>query len=207
MCAACSTRYAWPRALMRSADRVPINLSGFVARPLKRDVPILGHEPNSSSASVHPSRLVAYCFHSRCCSNRRTPERLLSRHHRPGDPGKFVGQRQGNEPERAAAQQLPNPARKSVQLVGNSAHDGRCTDGQQSAQIPVALLGDPTEFLFAAAGVLPRDQSDPGGEFTAGLKYPRISDRGYDGRGRDRSDTRDCRQATADNIRLVFLHH
>jgi len=54
MCPACSARHPRPLALMRSADRVPINLTGFVTRPLKRDVPILGHEPNFPSAPFTP---------------------------------------------------------------------------------------------------------------------------------------------------------
>src|ERR1044071_5369742 len=35
---------------MRSADRVPINYTGFAARPRYRVLPILGHEPNFPSA-------------------------------------------------------------------------------------------------------------------------------------------------------------
>jgi hypothetical protein len=54
--------------------------------------------------------------------------------------------------------------------------------------------------------VLPRDQTDPGRKFPAGFEYRRISNRGRYRSGGDRSDTRDRRQATADDIRLVRSH-
>src|ERR1051325_1772346 len=50
MCPACLKRRTWPPALMRSADGVPINYTGFAARPRYRVLPILGHEPNFPSA-------------------------------------------------------------------------------------------------------------------------------------------------------------
>ena len=61
MCPAYLARHAWPLALMRSADRVPINFAGFDAPPRFRVFSIPGHEPSIIS-SVHPSRSVACCL-------------------------------------------------------------------------------------------------------------------------------------------------
>jgi hypothetical protein len=47
MCPACSMRRAWPLALMRSADRVPINSAGSRPRP------IIGLSPSSVTTEVH----------------------------------------------------------------------------------------------------------------------------------------------------------
>jgi hypothetical protein len=49
MCPAYLTRRAWPLALMRSADRVPINSAGFETPPHYRVLPILGHNRISSA--------------------------------------------------------------------------------------------------------------------------------------------------------------
>ena len=48
-------RRAWPLALMRSADRVPINSAGLMTPPHYRVFPILGHEPSFISF-LHPSQ-------------------------------------------------------------------------------------------------------------------------------------------------------
>ena len=46
--------------------------------------------------------------------------------------------------------------------------DSHGPDHQQLPQIAVTLLGDAAQLLLAAAGVLPRDKADPGGQIPAG---------------------------------------
>ena len=48
--------------------------------------------------------------------------------------------------------------------------DRRRTDDEQPAQIAIALLGDAAEPLLAAGRVLPRNESDPGGELASRLE-------------------------------------
>src|SRR6476660_2473049 len=44
------------------------------------------------------------------------------------------------------------------------ADDGECTGDEQAAQIAVTLFADAAEPVLAAAGVLPRNEPDPGRE-------------------------------------------
>ena len=96
-----------PLALMRSADRVPINSPSSELRP------VFGLSQSSVTTDMHQ-----LLFTSRSPSQRLSRRRrclvgsrqwlsviLLSHHDRPGDPRHLVGQRQRDQPEWASFQQ------------------------------------------------------------------------------------------------------
>src|SRR6476620_5404156 len=84
-----------------------------------------------------------------------------------------------------------------IRMRAGLTYDGRRPDDEQPAQVTVALLGDRTQPLLAAAGVLPRHQADPSGELAARFEHLGISHRGGN-RGRtDDTDARDCLQPLA----------
>ncbi len=62
----------------------------------------------------------------------------------------------------------------------------------------MTCFGDAAEPFLAAAGVLPRDQPDPGSQVAAGLEHCRVGDRGDKGAGQHRPNARDIHQASAD---------
>src|SRR4051794_6310245 len=97
MCPAYLARHAWPLALMRSADRVPINFTGFDAL---RDFGFSQSPATNrvSSAPFIPRDPSLAVWRLRRCSNRRILKSILSFHDRPGDPGELVGQCRRNKP-------------------------------------------------------------------------------------------------------------
>jgi hypothetical protein len=151
------TRRAWPLALMRSADRIPIN---FASSEL---CPVFGLSQSSvttecASASSHPPAIKPSPLcggDARWCSGgsrrRWSPIILLPHHDRPGDPRHLVGQRQRDQPERTAIQQRRDPCRMPVCFAWQSAHNRGRANGEQASQITVALLGHAPELLFAPA--------------------------------------------------------
>ncbi len=180
MCPACSTRRAWPLALMRSADRVPINF----ARSKRR--PFCGMSQSSvttecSSASRHPRDQDCQSL-----VRGRLAIVLLPYHHRPRDPDHLVGGRQRHQPERTAIQQRPDLCRMPVRLAWQPAHDRGRADCQQAPKVSIALLGYPAQLLPAAARVLSRHQPDPCRQLAARLERRRVRDGGRDRRCGDR---------------------
>src|SRR5262249_53082101 len=77
---------------------------------------------------------------------------------------------------------------------------------QKPAQILVAALGYPAQAMFAAGGMLPWHQTQPGRELAPTAEAARFYHRGGDGCGDDRADARNARQALADGIALVPGH-
>jgi hypothetical protein len=67
---------------------------------------------------------------------------------------------------------------------------GASTHDEQSSQIRVAALGDVPEPRLAAARVLARDESEPGGELAAVLEVMAIANGGNQGRCSDGSDAK-----------------
>ena len=127
---------------------------------------------------------------------------LLPRHHRPGDPRGFVGQRDRDHQTRPLGQEPLQPGVALGQLRATQHRLG--ADDQQPAQIAVALPADPPEPLPAAGRVLARHEAEPGGELAPAAKRRRIRDRGGDCRRDQRSDARDRGEAPADGVDLVM---
>src|SRR5262252_5491646 len=74
------------------------------------------------------------------------------------------------------------------------------------AQIWVAALGYPAQAMFAAGGILPWHQTQPGRELAPTAEAARFYHRGGDGCGDDRADARNARQALTDGVALVPGH-
>src|SRR5205085_12647059 len=77
---------------------------------------------------------------------------------------------------------------------------------QKPAQILVAAVGYPAQAMFAAGGILPGHQTQPGRELAPTAEPARFYHRGGDGCGDDRADARNARQALADGVALVPGH-
>src|SRR5262249_8365401 len=77
---------------------------------------------------------------------------------------------------------------------------------QNPAQILVAALGYPAQAMFAAGGILPWHQAQPGRELSPTAEAARFYHRGGEGCGDDRADARNARQALADGVALVPGH-
>jgi len=60
--------------------------------------------------------------------------------------------------------------------------------------------------MFAAGGILPWHQTQPGRELAPTAEAARFYHRGSDGCGDDRADARNARQALADGVALVPGH-
>src|SRR5262249_7515251 len=73
-------------------------------------------------------------------------------------------------------------------------------------QIVRAALGYPAQAMFAAGGILPRHQTQPGRELAPTAEAARFYHRGGDGCGDDRADAWNARQALADGVALVPVH-
>lgn len=67
---------------------------------------------------------------------------LLAGQHDPCDPGQLVGKRHRDEPERLFLGELPDPVCHGRGFVLDMAHDGGCSDDEQSTQVSVALFGN-----------------------------------------------------------------
>src|SRR5215831_2214468 len=77
---------------------------------------------------------------------------------------------------------------------------------QKPAQILVAALGYPAQAMFAAGGILPWHQTQPGRELAPTAETARFYHCGGEGCGNDRADARNARQALADGVALVPGH-
>jgi hypothetical protein len=89
---------------------------------------------------------------------------LALSHHGPGHSGKLVGKRNGGDLGRSPGQQCREPGAVFGAVHLGIADDGECTGDEQAAQIAVTLFADAAEPVRAAAGVLPRNEPDPGRE-------------------------------------------
>src|SRR5215471_14157622 len=65
---------------------------------------------------------------------------------------------------------------------------------------------DPAQAMFAAGGILPWHQTQPGRELAPTAEAARFYHRGGDGCRDDRADARNARQALADGVALVPGH-
>src|SRR5262245_65605297 len=87
---------------------------------------------------------------------------LIPVHHRPGDARGLVGERYRHHQARPPLAQSDHPrigiGRLRSQQISAGAVD------QKPAQILVAALGYPAQAMFAAGGILPWHQTQPGRE-------------------------------------------
>ena len=94
-------------------------------------------------------------------------ERFASHHDRPGDTRHLIGERYGNQARRLPLEQSLNPSVVCRLLPIDDAKHRGGADHQKLAQIAIALLGDLAKPLLAAARVLPRHHTEPGGEMAS----------------------------------------
>src|ERR1700761_9248994 len=89
----------------------------------------------------------------------------------------------------------PRPPLRSV--LARVADNGHCADDQQPPQIAIALLGDTTEPVLAAGGVLLRHQPDPGRKTAPRREAIPVADLGNQCGSPGRADAWDLRQPAA----------
>jgi hypothetical protein len=96
----------------------------------------------------------------------------------------------------APANDLGEPGR-GISLALGHADDGAGAVNQQRSQVAVPTLADAEQQVFAAAGVLPRYQAQPGGQLAGILETLRVPQRGHQRAGRQRADARNLCQSPA----------
>jgi hypothetical protein len=91
---------------------------------------------------------------------------LLPGEYDPGDPGKFVGERDRVDAEGLFLAELPDPVGHGRGLVFDMAHHGGRPDDEQPTQVSISLLRDAAKSGLASGGMLLRCQPEPGGELS-----------------------------------------
>src|SRR5215831_19674187 len=86
------------------------------------------------------------------------------------------------------------------------ADDGESTDGEQTAQVAIALLADTPKLVLAAARMLLWHEPDPGREVTARSESLWISDGGNQGSCQCRTDAWDRIEPPARRVGAVPCH-
>ena len=84
--------------------------------------------------------------------------------HGPGDARGRVGHREQHDVGRPAGEQAGEPGRADLLLASRPAEMGARTMHQQASDVAVSALGNMPEPLLAAARVLLRYQTQPGGD-------------------------------------------
>jgi hypothetical protein len=97
------------------------------------------------------------------------------RQHRPQNAGVLVGQRHQSLLLSDTVAQLQQPLRDAVIAIGRGQQSGLGALDQQGAQVVIAALGDATQPVFAAGGVLARHQSNPGAELACALELVHVA--------------------------------
>ena len=122
---------------------------------------------------------------------------------RPDNSSILVRQRHGRDVLVATPQHLAGPATRwaVVWLAIGYLHHGSRAMNEQGSQIGIPPLADTQQVLFAAAGVLPGHQPEPGRQLTAVVKALDIAQRSDQRAGRDRSDPRYLLQPSACYLR------
>src|SRR6266436_6345028 len=121
-------------------------------------------------------------------------EILLAYHHRPTDARHLIGERAGGDLALLGLEQFDQPG----VLLGSLAaqHRHRAVD-QQAAQITVATLADRPELDLSSRAVLPRHQTERGGEVPSAGKGGGVDGERRHGAGQDRSVAGDGDQVPA----------
>ena len=112
------------------------------------------------------------------------------RQERPDDPGVLVS------PPHDPGQ----PTAGMIHLSFRHPDHGACAMDQQGPQVGIAALTDAEQHLFAATGILTRNNPEPGRQLSATLEALGIADRCHQRARRDRPDA--TQEATPANIAL-----
>ena len=115
------------------------------------------------------------------------PVSLTTRHHRPDDPGDFVGQSDRRDFPWPALQQSQQPSSGRLPPWLGDADHRRCPHHQQLAQPLIAGFTDPPQAMLAPRGMLPWRQPEPGREMPPALEVCRVDRQRHGDRG-DRPD-------------------
>ena len=193
-------RYCRSLALMEFADRVPyqeyallcaLNYSGLPDPRLDR----------SPSRPLHPRMLNGLAAPMPGCPKNSfaqagtpSPRIITAQMIRAVLLASATAARFG----RFTRQQSADPLAVAGRPVTRMAQHGNRTGGEQAADVFVAALAGPPQAFLAAARILPRCHSQPGGELPARTKQRRIGNRGRDGAGAHDADPRDGRQQPTD---------
>src|SRR5204862_3827414 len=155
---------------------------------------------------------------STVCASRRKLQNVAQR---PKPPRARAGSSHAgaSPPRRCARSCWLAPRRRPAAVAVDATHRPRIGIGrlrsqqisagavdQKPAQILVAALGYPAQAMFAAGGILPWHQTQPGRELAPTAEAARFYHRGGEGCGDDRADARNARQALADRVALVPGH-
>ena len=109
---------------------------------------------------------------------------LLAHHHRPTDARHLVGERAGGELALLGCEQFDQPGILLGSLAAQHRHGAV---DEQSAQVTVAALADRTQFDLSSRPVLPRHQTERGGEVPAAAEGGGVDGDRRHGTGQDRS--------------------
>ncbi len=144
---------------------------------------------------------ICPCISSRCLwdaallllrsGGRRSRVGLSFREQRPGGARRLVGNGHGHEPRWLAFKQGSDPG-PGPGIGGWRAPCHRSgTDDQQSAQIAIAHLRDPSQSILSARRVLSGHEPEPGRELPARVENGRIRHAGCERRGGNEAHARD----------------
>ena len=117
--------------------------------------------------------------------------------HGPGDARGLVGHREQHDVGRPAGEQAGEPGRADLLLASRPAEMGARTMHQQAPDVAVSALGNMPEPLLAAARVLLRYQTKPGGELARRAELSGIADARHDGGRGNQADPGDLGQSPA----------
>ncbi|EKE17153.1 MAG: hypothetical protein ACD_10C00599G0001 [uncultured bacterium] len=108
--------------------------------------------------------------------------------------------------------ELDHPQLESVQRIGlvlvqaqRGLQNTACPLNQKTTQIGIAAPGDGPQMRFATAPVLARGDAEARGKLTTVLELTCIADRGNDGIGSERSNSRPAAQTSYRGITLALL--
>ena len=90
---------------------------------------------------------------------------FFARHHRPGNARCLIREGDSRDLRWFALEELRHPWLARGILARHAHHRGRTND-KQSAEVTVALLGDPAEPFLSTRAVWPRCESEPPRELT-----------------------------------------
>src|SRR5215475_10020113 len=193
---------------MPSADQVPVISPHSTMQWHKWVVLIAGSTGSALRAVRPPNRHItpetgAISFTPPA---RRVP---CNAHPWPSWPRPFwpsVGERDGGDLGRPACQQCGKPGAAPGAMDLGIADDGESTDGEQTAQVAIALLADTAKLVLATARMLLGHEPDPGREVAPRSESLWISDAGNQGSCQCRTDAWDRIEPPARRVGAVPCH-
>jgi hypothetical protein len=125
-------------------------------------------------------------------------KRLARRHNGPYDPRELVGERHRDQSRGFAHEKRDQPIAQGAFPLANHAQQRGRAQHEQPPEVAIALFGDGAELFLAAAGILPRRHSEPGGKVAARLENTWVRNADDDRRGGDFADPWNAGQQSAD---------